>query len=220
MDKLLIDPEDNITKEAITIPYKETNYIQTGPPEVISTENITKETVTIPYKETNYIQTGPPEQELSEDKTIKGSNYIQTEPILIEGEIPAGIQLHPINENIDVIFPEPVINTEIENTENIIHNWSLSYYIFWIFIIIVFIVLSLYFTLKIYLNKSKYVIKKNAENYKISLDDIKFDIKKWLISLQDWKDSWNQFLFNRYIDNGKFKVKKYKIPKNLIKIKG
>lgn len=70
------------------------------------------------------------------------------------------------------------------------------------------------------MNESNYIIKINANKFQVSLDEMKEDVKNWLLSWRDWNenmyDKMNQFFFRQHIQKGTFKVKKYKIPKYLI----
>lgn len=103
-------------------------------------------------------------------------------------------------------------------------QFSLTRWILWILILVLFIVLALYYAIKYALNESGYLIKKNAKGYKISLEEMKSDMKKWLRSwiegIQEWNENLsnktNQFFFRQHVKNGTFKTTKYKIPKNLI----
>jgi hypothetical protein len=114
-------------------------------------------------------------------------------------------------QNIYII--EPV---EFERPERTWSSWIMQ-----VLILIAFLGFVIYFTIKYAFNESEYVIKKNAEGYKISLEEMKEDIKSGLRTLFDgWKDGiyakMNKFFFQQHVENGTFKMTKYKIPKNLL----
>jgi uncharacterized protein YxeA len=239
MDKFLIDPPENITIDKVTVPQAESteSTIPTGPPPVQEEiepvqeeiepvqeeiepvqeeiepvqeeiepvqEEISIDDITVP-QETGYVETGPPPA----SSVIK--DYLL--PIYEPAK-------EPVDESLTGETLFPVTKEPIEEPV----RFSLTRWILWILILVLFIVLVLYYSIKYAMNKSGYLIKKNAKGYKISLDEMTSDVKKWLRGwvegIQEWNENLssktNQFFFRQHVDKGTFKATKYKIPKNLI----
>ena len=232
MDKFLIDPpDDNITIDKVTVPEEKESVVPTGPP-VVETpsppvetpspveppspvvepvEPITIENTSIP-QESSDVETGPPAP------VIKDSI---DEPISLTMLSTPSESEEPVDESLTGEKLLPLENAFVE--EPVRFSWTR--WILWILILVVFIVLVVYYTIKYALNESGYLIKKNAKGYKISLEELKSDVKDWLRGwvegIRDWNENigskTNQFFFRQHVDKGTFKATKYKIPKNLIK---
>jgi hypothetical protein len=227
MDKFLIDPPDNITIDKVVVPPENETVEMTGPPPVapplavpvespvappvespvaapesLQREPLTLDDISVP-QETNYIETGP-----------SYSSFIK------ESMDQMGQTEEPIDESLTGESLFPVTKESIEEPV----KFSLTRWILWILILVLFIVLALYYAIKYALNESGYIIKKNAKGYKVSLEEMKSDLKNWLRGwvegIQDWNENLgsktNQFFFRQHVDKGTFKATKYKIPKNLI----
>jgi uncharacterized protein YxeA len=247
MDKFLIDPPENITIDKVTVPQAESaesesaeyeSTIPTGPPPVQEEiepiqeeiepiqeeiepvqdeiepvqdeiepiqEEISIDDITVP-QETGYVETGPPPPASS---VIK--DYLL--PIYEPAK-------EPVDESLTGETLFPVTKEPIEEPV----RFSLTRWILWILILVFFIVIAVYYSIKYAMNESGYLIKKNAKGYKISLDEMTSDVKKWLRGwvegIQEWNENLssktNQFFFRQHVDKGTFKATKYKIPKNLI----
>jgi hypothetical protein len=162
---------------------------------------ITEERLEIPqdYPEIQPL-TGPPPPNITIEKPIETS--IEN---TIEGD--------NLKEQQNMYIIEPV---EFERPERTWSSWIMQ-----VLILIAFLGFVIYFTIKYAFNESEYVIKKNAKTFKVSLDEIKEDIKS---GLRTWFDNWNngfytkmnKYFFQQHVDNGTFKMTKYKIPKNLL----
>ena len=225
MDKFLIDPpDDNITIDKVTVPEEKESVVPTGPPvvetppppvEPVETpspvvEPITIENTSIP-QESSDVETGPPAS------VIKDSI---DEPISLTMLSTPSESEEPVDESLTGETLLPLENAFVE--EPVRFSWTR--WIIWILILVVFIVLVVYYTIKYALNESGYLIKKNAKGYKISLEELKSDVKDWLRGwvegIRDWNENLgsktNQFFFRQHVDKGTFKATKYKIPKNLI----
>jgi uncharacterized protein YxeA len=212
MDKFLIDPPDNITIDKVVVPQENETIEYTGP-SPLQPEPISIEDISVP-QETSYVETGPPSSVIKES--------IEEEPIIesIDFKILSSPSEEPIDKSLTGETLFPVIKESIEEPV----KFSLFRWILWILILVLFIVLALYYAIKYALNESGYIIKKNAKEYKVSLDEMKSDIKNWLRGwvegIQDWNENLasktNQFFFRQHVDKGTFKSTKYKIPKNLI----
>ena len=226
MDKFLIDPPENITIDKVTVPQAESaeseSTIPTGPPpdqeepepdqeepdqeerEPVQ-EEISIDDITVP-QETGYVETGPPPPSSSVIKDYLLPIY---EPVN-----------EPVDESLTGETLFPVTKEPIEEPV----RFSLTRWILWILILVLFIVIAVYYSIKYAMNESGYLIKKNAKGYKISLDEMTSDVKKWLRGwvegIQEWNENLssktNQFFFRQHVDKGTFKATKYKIPKNLI----
>jgi hypothetical protein len=200
MDKFLIDPPDDITIENVIVP-KEYNMadIPTGPPPTPIQEKEPLIERPEPLSVENISvpeETGPPASVIKDSiEPIRDSSL-------------TGETLLPIQ---NAVVEEPV-------------KFSWTRWILWILVLVLFIVLSLYYSIKYALYRSGYLIKKNAKGYKISLEELKTDIQdwltKWVEGIRDWNENLtgktNQFFFRQHVDKGTFKATKYKIPKNLI----
>jgi hypothetical protein len=92
-------------------------------------------------------------------------------------------------------------------------TYSLRTWLIWVLTLFVFIAFSIYYIGKYAINESNYVIKKNAGKFKVSFADIKADIESWNENLYN---KINQFFFRQHVDNGVFKMTKYRIPKMLV----
>ena len=225
MDKFLIDPPENITIDKVTVPQAESaeseSTIPTGPPpdqeepepdqeepdqeerEPVQ-EEISIDDITVP-QETGYVETGPPPS----SSVIKDYLLPIYEPVN-----------EPVDESLTGETLFPVTKEPIEEPV----RFSLTRWILWILILVLFIVITVYYSIKYAMNESGYLIKKNAKGYKISLDEMTSDVKKWLRGwvegIQEWNENLssktNQFFFRQHVDKGTFKATKYKIPKNLI----
>ena len=174
------------------------------PVQPLQTEEISIDDITVP-QETGYVETGPPPA----SSVIK--DYLL--PIYEPAK-------EPVDESLTGETLFPVTKEPIEEPV----RFSLTRWILWILILVLFIVLVLYYSIKYAMNESGYLIKKNAKGYKISLDEMTSDVKKWLRGwvegIQEWNENLssktNQFFFRQHVDKGTFKATKYKIPKNLI----
>lgn len=207
MDKFLIDPPDNITIDNVTVPQENKTVIPTGPPPVETpVETLSMESLTIPKESTN-VETGPPESVIKDSIDEPISITIPDSQETVDESL-TGESLLPIE---NVFIKEPV-------------RFSLTRWIIWILALTLFIVIAIYYSIKYALHSSGYLIKKNAKGYKISLEEMKTDIKNWLRDwverIRDWNENLgsktNQFFFRQHVDKGTFKATKYKIPKNLI----
>ena len=183
----LPEPLQQLTKESTAVQSEETENIETGPPSLPEPlQQITKESTTVQPEETENIETGPPPEVITEE---------------LESE-----------KDTVMTF------TEIPITEPVKQTWFS--FLWWGCILLVFILLSMYYAFKMYANKQNYIIKINVDTFQLTLDNMREDIQDWLLSWRDWKEDMSdyisQFLFRQHVQNGTFKVKKYKIPKNLI----
>jgi hypothetical protein len=215
MDKFLIDPPDNdITIDNVTVPEENEPVIPTGPPPTPPTpqlEPITIENTSIP-QESSDVETGPPASVIKDSidepisLTMLSTPSESEEPVVDESL--TGENLLPIK---NAFVEEPV-------------KFSWTRWILWIIILVVFIVLVIYYGIKYALNESGYLIKKNAKGYKVSLEELKTDVKDWLRGwvegIREWNENLgsktNQFFFRQHVDKGTFKTTKYKVPKNLV----
>lgn len=220
MDKFLIDPpDDNITIDNVTVPQDNESVIPTGPPlvetppPVVETpplEPITIENTSIP-QESSIIETGPPASVIKDSIDEPISLTILSTPSESE---------EPVDDSLTGENLLPLENAFVE--EPVRFSWTR--WILWILILVLFIVLAVYYAIKYALNESGYIIKKNAKGYKVSLEELKSDVKNWLRGwvegIRDWNENLasktNQFFFRQHVDKGTFKATKYKIPKNLI----
>ena len=239
MDKFLIDPPENITIDKVTVPQSDSaeskSAIPTGPPPVQEEpepdqeepepdqeepeqEEISIDDITVP-QETGYVETGPPPSSSvikDSSSVIKDSSSVIKDYLLPIYE-PAN---EPVDESLTGETLFPVTKEPIEEPV----RFSLTRWILWILILVFFIVITVYYSIKYAMNESGYLIKKNAKGYKISLDEMTSDVKKWLRGwvegIQEWNENLssktNQFFFRQHVDKGTFKATKYKIPKNLI----
>jgi len=90
--------------------------------------------------------------------------------------------------------------------------------IIWIFILFGFVFFMIYYSFKYTTNESNYIIKGNAKSFKLSLDEIKEDVKDFLRRWIEWFQSWNenisdksrQFFFRQHVENNTFKSKRTK----------
>jgi len=186
MDKFLIDPPENITEE-LTVPIEDNTDIPTGPP-------ILQEAVSDPVVQ-------PVVQPVS-DPVVQPVSDPVLQPVS-----------DPVSDSVSEVVIEPVLQKI---------NWTTWFW--WIFIFVTFLIITLYYSIKYTLYESKFIVKKNASTYQISLDEIKEDIKTSLRTWIEWfqdlneniNDKTNQYFFQQHVQNGAFKVKKYKIPKYLI----
>jgi hypothetical protein len=186
MDKFLIDPPENITEE-LTVPIEDNTDIPTGPP-------ILQEAVSDPVVQ-------PVVQPVS-DPVVQPVSDPVLQPVS-----------DPVSDSVSEVVIEPVLQKI---------NWTTWFW--WIFIFVTFLIITLYYSIKYTLYESKFIVKKNASTYQISLDEIKEDIKTSLRTWIEWfqdlneniNDKTNQYFFKQHVQNGAFKVKKYKIPKYLI----
>jgi len=84
--------------------------------------------------------------------------------------------------------------------------------------LILFIGYVIYYSIKTMFYKNNYLIKTNATELNINLDELKTDVKNFLKEKYekylDWKDtlktSINKYFFKKHLDNGAFKATKYK----------
>jgi Fe-S cluster assembly scaffold protein SufB len=84
--------------------------------------------------------------------------------------------------------------------------------------LLVFVSYVIYYSFKYKDNEKQYLIKSNASTFKTTLDDLQSDIKIYLKTKTEqflnWKEKMQQaidkYFFKKHIDNGVFKVKKYK----------
>ena len=213
MDKFLIDPPDNdITIDSVTVPEENESVIPTGPPPPpVETPSLPVESIKSIPQESSTVETGPPESVIKD--------YID-EPISLT-ILPSSEPEEPVVD--DSLTGETLLPLENAFVEEPV-KFSWTRWIIWILILVVFIVLVVYYGIKYALNESGYLIKKNAKGYKVSLDEMKSDVKNWLRGwiegIQEWNENLasktNQFFFRQHVDKGTFKATKYKIPKNLI----
>jgi hypothetical protein len=164
--------------------------------------------MTVQYEDIENAETGPPP--LAVEQLTRESMTVPHEEIENAETGPP-----PIEEPL----LEPTIKfAEVPITEPVKFSWFS--YLWWIVILLLFVILSIYYAFKLYANKKNYIIKINANKFQLSLDNLREDIEEWLLSWRDWKedmsDYMSQFLFRQHVQNSTFKVKKYKIPKNLI----
>jgi len=200
MDKFLIDPPENSNIEDLEEPLPD------------SLQELTKESITVQPERIENIETGPPILPEPLQELTKESITVQPEQL----EDIENIETGPPPESIT---EDPVITfTEIPITEPVKQSWFS--FLWWGSILFVFVMLSIYYAFKMYANKKNYIIKINANTFQLTLDNMREDIQDWLLSWRDWKEDMSdyisQFLFRQHVQNGTFKVKKYKIPKNLI----
>ena len=88
--------------------------------------------------------------------------------------------------------------------------------IIWIFILFGFVFFMIYYSFKYTTNESNYIIKGNAKSFKLSLDEIKKDVKDFLRRWIEWFQSWNeniseksrQFFFRQHVEDNTFKSKR------------
>ena len=118
-----------------------------------------------------------------------------------------------INPAYNII--KPITNNFVEESNGINEleprpiPFSWTFWIFWFFVFIGFLLFYFYYSVKYKANEANYVIKKNANGFKISLNEWKEDIKSWLKSwFQSSNDSLydksSQFFFRQHIENGAF----------------
>ena len=167
------------------------------------------ETTRIPPEDAEGIPTGPPPVDEVPETPVEAP---------IEAPVEAPVEA-PIEAPVDEVKQDTFMTIPPEPTplEEESHSRTWASWFMWVFILLVFIILVFYYGVKYALNESKYVIKKNATDYKISLDELREDIKDWL---RWWNvtfyEKMNQFFFRQHVQNGTFKMTKYKIPINLI----
>jgi len=204
-DSPISESVEEITRESILVPHEEF-YSETGPPDTSilePIEEITRESILVPHEEF-YSETGPPEQVVKSiiEPQIETIEQPQIETIELQME-----PIEPIIKFSEIISPEPI-------------QRSWFSFLWWTFVLLIFIIISIYYAFKMYVNKSNYIIKINIDEFKLSLDVMREDIQEWLLSWRDWNedmyDKINQFFFRQHVKNGTFKVKKYRIPKNII----
>jgi hypothetical protein len=201
MDKFLIDPPENIT-EKLTIPIEDNSDIPTGPPTLQPVSNPVLQPVSNPVLQ----PVSDPVLQPVSDPVLQPVS----DPVLQPVSDPV---LQPVSDPVSEVVIEPVLQRT---------NWT--FWFWWIFIFVTFLIITLYYGLKYTLYESKFILKKNASTYQISLDEMKEDIKHYLRTWIEWfqdlneniNDKTNQYFFKQHVQNGAFKVKKYKIPKYLI----
>lgn len=80
-----------------------------------------------------------------------------------------------------------------------------NYLIYLLVILILFIILLIYYAIKYNIYENNFIINQNAEGYKITLEDIKQDIKN---TLRTWMEKFEyyrgRYLFESQITNGVF----------------
>jgi hypothetical protein len=94
--------------------------------------------------------------------------------------------------------------------------FSYTTIIMWGSILLLFIIFTIYYSIKYKANESNYIIKGNATSFKISLDEIKEDFKDFLRRWIEWFQSWNenisekskQFFFRQHVEDNTFKIKR------------
>lgn len=219
MDKFMIDPPDNITMDQLRVDKIETDFQpEMGPP----SSSVIKESFVSPSATTpetpsyeapsssvikeSYASSQPPSYEAPSSSVIKESLDSVSKALTPTIEIPAAPVVNP---DVKAAFVESVSSPAPQ------YSWRT--WLIWVLTLFVFIAFSIYFVGKYAINESAYVIKKNAGRFKVSFADIKADIES---SVRDWNenlyDKINQFFFRQHVDNGVFKMTKYKIPKMLV----
>ena len=123
----------------------------------------------------------------------------------------------PINQLID--NPVPIKPFElIENHDTSEESIFSPFRFISIFGLLLFVGFGLYYAVKYNYNENHYLIKKNAKNFDITLDELKTDIKNVIKQKYedfiDWKEQMrtntNKYIFNKHLENGAFKTTKYK----------
>jgi hypothetical protein len=216
MDKFMIDPPDNITIEQLQ-PEKIETAIEPirGPPSSPSSPSFSQSSPPVVIKES----ISPPSNEglpqsLPDGPSDTGSRLNETVKSLTPTFDDLPTKLPEVNPKVETAFVQPV-----ETVETTKYSWRT--WLIFVLTLFVFVIFAIYYAAKFILNESKYIIKKNAKTYKVSFDEIKEDVKTFLRtrieSIQEWNEDLyskiNQFFFRQHVENGVFKVTKYKIPK-------
>lgn len=212
MDKFMIDPPDNITIEQLQ-PEKIEAVVQPvrGPPPSFSQSSplvVIKESISPPPPNEILPQTLP------DGPSDSGSRLNEAVKSLAPTFDDLPTKLPEVNPKVEKAFVQP-----IETVETTKYSWRT--WLIFVLTLFAFVIFAIYYAAKFILNESKYVIKKNAKTYKVSFGEIKKDIntfwKTKIESIQEWNEDLyakiNQFFFRQHVDNGVFKVTKYKIPK-------
>lgn len=209
MDKFMIDPPDNITIEQLQ-PEKIESAIEPvrGPP---SSPSFLQSSPPVVIKES----ISPLSNEgLPDGPSDSGSRLNETVKSLTPTFDDLPTKLPEVNPKVEKAFVQPT-----ETVETTKYSWRT--WLIFVLILFAFVIFAIYYAAKFILNESKYVIKKNAKTYKVSFGEIKEDVKTFwrtkIESIQEWNEDLyakiNQFFFRQHVDNGVFKVTKYKIPK-------
>lgn len=145
------------------------------------------------------------------NKPIEINNNIsKTQPIIYDND----------NENVNV---NENVNEDIN--ENVLEESSSYYGI--IFGLLLLVVYTIYHVLKYMKNEKNYLIKTNANNIDITLDELKNDVKNFIKEKYEYfidlkengKRYINKYIFKNHIENGAFKATKYKAT-NLLSLYG
>lgn len=170
-------------------------------------QQITKESTAVQSEETENIETGPPSLPEPLQQLTKESTAVQPEET---ENIETGPPPEVITEELESEKDTVMTFTEIPITEPVKQTWFS--FLWWGCILLVFILLSMYYSFKMYANKQHYIIKINADTFQLTLDNMREDIQDWLLSWRDWKEDMSdyisQFIFRQHVQNGTFKVKK------------
>ena len=138
-------------------------------------------------------------------------------------------ELPPSEENISISAPntepplhitsidEPSVIPSSDEKNEFVSMPSWSSWIFWVLTLLAFLIFYFYYSAKYAANESHYVIKSNATSFKVSLDELKEDIKAWFLGWKKWLQTYNdnlydkssQFFFRQHIENGAFVSKQY-----------
>ena len=121
-------------------------------------------------------------------------------------------KLHKLESPTSFLNNENLLVGQVENPM----GYTMFSFIIWIFILLCFVIFMIYYSVKYRTNESNYIIKNNATSFKLSLDEIKEDIKDFLRRWIDWSKSWNenisdksrQFFFRQHVENNTFKSKR------------
>ena len=218
MDKFMIDPPDNITIDQLRVEQVDPEIPpEMGPP--ISPSTMSSSMSSIAPSEQLVIKDSfiPSSITPTEQLVIKDS-FIPSSTIETKGPVGKFIT-ESLTPTMDPLPTAPEVNPDVkkafvESVEVVPEpTYSLRTWLIWVLTLFVFIAFSIYYIGKYAINESNYVIKKNAGKFKVSFADIKADIESWNENLYD---KINQFFFRQHVDNGVFKMTKYRIPKMLV----
>lgn len=218
MDKFLIDPIENNNSSNV-LHNDDIEMIDTYSPSIPnSLKQLTRESTYVEPETIGNVETGPPFPIPS--VSDESSSVVETiPPLLLKPTLTPVMEFTTPLKNSNGV-PEG-IPLEIQGQQLPINEpvkRSLFSLLWWTIILLLFIILCIYYSFKYYKNKQNYIIKINADKFRLSLDNIREDIEEYLLSWREWYENIlnkiNHYVSFPYIQNNTLKVKKYRIPKN------